>query len=344
LPTRTKPKRIKGDNVMIARAMLATLALAASAATAVADWKPTKSVEFIVTSGPGGGTDQFARTIQSVIAKYKLMDQPPVVLNKGGGSGAEGFVYGKGATGDPHKVIFATNNEWLLPLVAKLAFKPSDLVPVASMALDEFLIWVPANSTYKDAQSFLNAAKEKPKELKMGGSQSKDTDEILVKMLEKATGARFTYIPYRGGGEAAVQLAGAHIDANTNNPNENIAQWRAGMVRPLCVFSPERMAGTGKVQGDTGWNDIPTCKEAGVALDHYQMPRTVFLPGKAPADAVAYYVNILKQVREKPEWADYISRNQQTDKFLTGSDFDAFIKTDEARGRETIKDAGWLVE
>ena len=109
---------------MIARAMLATLAMAASAATAMADWKPTKSVEFIVTSASGGGTDQFARTIQSVIAKYKLMDQPPVVLNKGGGSGAEGFVYGKGAAGDPHKVIFATNNEWLLPLVAKLAFKP----------------------------------------------------------------------------------------------------------------------------------------------------------------------------------------------------------------------------
>jgi putative tricarboxylic transport membrane protein len=95
-----------------------------------------------VTSGAGGGTDNFARIIQSIITKHKLMEQPIVVVNKGGGSGAEGYVYGKGAKGDPNRVIFGTNNAYLLPYVAKLGYKFSDLTPVAALALDEFLLWV----------------------------------------------------------------------------------------------------------------------------------------------------------------------------------------------------------
>jgi len=328
--------------------MLRTLTVAAGlvalgAAGAAADWKPVKPVEFVVTSGAGGGTDQFARTVQAIITKYKLMDQPIVVVNKGGGSGAEGFVYGKMAEGEPHKVVFATNNEWLLPLVAKLAYKPADLTPVASMAVDDFLLWTHAKAPYKDAKSFIDAAKAKPGEIKIGGSQSKDTDQILVKQIERATGAKFTYVPFKSGGEAAVQLAGGHIEANVNNPAENVGQFKAGAVRPLCVFSPERMSETEKVAGDMAWHDVPTCKEAGFGPERYQMPRTVFLPGKVPADAVTYYANVLKQVREKPEWQDYIKRTSQTDRFLTGADFAAFMKENEAQGHSVIAAEGWLV-
>src|SRR5215218_5149458 len=114
--------------------LVATAVAMSFGGIAQADWKPTKPVEFVVTSGPGGGTDNFARMVQSIIAKHNLMDKPVIVTNKGGGSGAEGYVYAKTATGDPHKLAFGTNNEYLLPYVAKLAFKPGDLTPVAAMA------------------------------------------------------------------------------------------------------------------------------------------------------------------------------------------------------------------
>jgi tripartite-type tricarboxylate transporter receptor subunit TctC len=186
----------------------AALALPLVAGTAAAEWKPTQPVEFIVTAGPGGGTDSFARTIQAIITKYKLVDQPIVVLNKGGGSGAEGFLYGKSAVGDPHKVTFATNNEYLLPLIAKLAWKGDDFTPVASVAVDEFILWVNGKADYKTAKAFVDAAKAKPDTLKMGGSQSKDTDQTLTSQITAATGAKFLYVPCKSGGEAAVQLAG----------------------------------------------------------------------------------------------------------------------------------------
>ncbi len=97
-------------------------------------------------------------------------------------------------------------------------------------------------------------------------------------MLSHVSGAKFIYVPFKSGGEAAVQLAGGHIDANLNNPNENIGQWKASMIRPLCIFSTERMAPGPKVTKDMGWSDIPTCKESGIPIDHYQMPRTIWLP------------------------------------------------------------------
>ena len=162
------------------RKLLLALTVAAALLPVVAsaaDWQPNRPVEFVVASGAGGGTDIFARTVQSIITKYNLMPQPIVVLNKGGGSGAEGFVYVKSATGDPHKMVFGTNNEWMLPMVAKVAWKYDELNPVAAMAFDEFLLWVRPNAPWKTASEYVADAKKRPGEMRMGGSQSKDTDQ-----------------------------------------------------------------------------------------------------------------------------------------------------------------------
>ena len=319
------------------------LASVIAAVVPAAAWQPTKPIEFVVTSGPGGGTDNFARIVQSIITKHKLIEQPVVVLNKGGGSGAEGYIYGKGAKGDAHKVVFGTNNAYLLPYVAKLGYKFSDLTPVAALALDEFLIWVNGNSPYNDAKAYIEAVKAKPGGFKMAGSQSKDTDQTLTAMIQEATGAKWIYVPFQGGGAAATQLAGGHVDSNTNNPNENIGQWKAGQVKPLCVFSPNRLTKSEPVHGGKGWGDIPTCKEAGLPIDSFQMPRTVWLPAEVPADAVAFYADVLEKVSKTPEWAEFVARTAQTGRFMKGKEFADFVAKDEAANAKVFKAEGWVV-
>lgn len=319
------------------------LAGALYAAGASAAWTPDKPVEFVVTSGAGGGTDIFTRTIQSIIVKNKLMDAPIVVVNKGGGAGSEGYVYGSGEQTNPYRVTFGTNNEYLLPLVAKMGYAAEGFVPVAAMALDEFLIWVNVNAPYKDAKSFIDAAK-KGDGLRMGGSQSKDTDQTLVSIISEATGAKFNYIPFKSGGEAAIQLAGAHIDANVNNPNENIGQWKANMVRPLCVFSPKRMAPGPKVTKDMAWSDIPTCKESGVPIETYQMPRTIWLPAGVSADVVNFYSSMMAKVQQTPDWKAYIEKTSQTGTFMTGNELREYITKDTARAYGVFKREGWLAK
>lgn len=307
-------------------------------------WQPTKPVEFVVTSGPGGGTDNFARLVQSIITKHKFFEQPIVVVNKGGGSGAEGYVYAKGAKGDPHRVIFGTNNAYLLPYVAKLGYRTTDLTPVATLALDEFLIWVKGDAPYADAKSYIEAVKAKPNGFKMGGSQSKDTDQTLTAMIQDATGAKWIYVPFQGGSAAAVQLAGGHIDSNTNNPNENIGQWKAGQVKPLCVFSPTRLPKGEPVHDGKGWGDIPTCKEAGLPLETFQMPRTVWLPADVPADAVAFYADVMEKVSKTPEWQEFVTRTSQTSRFMKGKEMADFIAKDEAANKRVFENEGWVVK
>src|ERR1700737_2728111 len=85
---------------------------------APAAWQPAKPIEFIATAGPGGGTDNFARAVQSIITKHKLVEQPIVVTNKGGGSGAEGFTYAKAIPGDPQKEVFAPRTAGPRPWVS----------------------------------------------------------------------------------------------------------------------------------------------------------------------------------------------------------------------------------
>ena len=131
------------------------------------------------------------------------------------------------------------------------------------MALDEFVLWVPADAPYKTAKEYVEAAKAAPGTMKMGGTGSKQEDQIITVAIEKATGAKFTYIPYRGGGEVAVQLVGKHVNSTVNNPIEAVAQWRAGQLRPLCVFDAQNLPVKDKIAGDMSWTDIPTCKSPG---------------------------------------------------------------------------------
>lgn len=325
------------------RILVAAAAALLTTVAAHAEWKPDRPVEFVVASGAGGGTDNFTRTIQSIITKHKLMDEPMVVLNKGSGSGAEAFIYAKGNAGDPYKLIFGTNNVYLLPHVAKLAYTVDDLEPVATLAVDEFLIWVKADSEYKDAKSLIDAAKANPGKVIFGGSQSKDTDETLVALIEQETGADFKYVPFNGGGEVNVQLAGGHVDANVNNPNENIGQWQAGAIRPLCVFSETRMAASEPIHDGKGWGDIPTCEEAGVPIKSYQMPRTVWAPAGIPDDALAFYTDMLKKVSETQEWKDYLTKTSQTGRFLSGDAFKSFIADSQGNALKVFKAEGWLV-
>ncbi len=331
------------ENTVITRSLHAVAAAALCAASLPsAAWEPTKPIEFIATAGPGGGTDIFARTVQSIIAKHKLVAQPIVVVNKGGGSGAEGWVYLKSAGGDPYRVGFGTSNTWQQPIVSNVPYRHTDFTPVAAMVNDEFLLWVKQDAPYKNAGDLLKAVAAKNGDWRMAGAQSKDTDEILTREIEKVAKVKMTYVPYKSGGEAAVQLAGGHVESHVNNPSESIGQWKASTQRPLCVFNKQRLAAGPKVTATESWHDIPTCVEQGLDIPLYQQPRTVWLAGKVTPEQVAFYVDLMKKVQATPEWKEYIERTSQSSTFLTGAELQKSMTQDIERTRRIGAEQGWL--
>jgi len=309
---------------------------------AVAAWEPTRPVEFIIPAGTGGGADQMARTIQGIITKHGLMKQPMVVINKSGGAGGEGFLDVKNSAGNPHKIIITLSNLFTTPLATGIPFNWKDLTPVAMLALDEFVLWVNADKPYQNVKDYVEAVKKAPSgSMKMGGTGSKQEDQIITVAIEKAIGNKFTYIPYKGGGEVAVQLVGGHVDSTVNNPIEAVAQWRGGKVRPLCVFDGKPLTYADKIADGKGWSDIPTCKSQGLNME-YVMLRGIFMSPKATKEQVDYYVDLFKKVRETPEWQDLMKAGAFNATFMTGAEYSKWVETEEQRHQSLMKEAGFL--
>jgi putative tricarboxylic transport membrane protein len=323
------------------RALLLAGLLASASALA---WEPTKPVEFIVPAGTGGGADQMARFVQGVVAKHKLMAQPIIVINKSGGAGAEGFLDVKGDKGNPHKIVITLSNLFTTPLATGVPFNWRDLTPVAMLALDEFVLWVNEESPYKTAKAYLDAIKAQPaNHFKMGGTGSKQEDQIITVLLEKAAGKKLTYVPFKGGGDVAVQLVGKHVDSTVNNPIEAVAHWRAGALRPLCVFDSQPMAYPTKVTSTQSWQDIPPCKTQGLAVE-YLMLRGIFMPPGVTKEQVDFYVDLFKKVRATPDWKKFSEDAAFKDTFMTGKEYVDWVTQADNTHKQLMQEAGFIAK
>jgi putative tricarboxylic transport membrane protein len=323
--------------------LVAAFGLVAVSGPAAA-WEPTKSVEFIIPAGTGGGADQMARLVQGIVAKHNLMKQALIPVNKSGGAGAEGFLEVKAAKGDPHKIIITLSNLFTTPMATGVPFNWKDLTPVAMLSLDNFVLWVNSEDPYKTPKEYLDAVKKGgANTFKMGGTGSKQEDQIITVAIEKAAGVKFTYIPFKGGGAVATQLVGKHINSSVNNPIEAVAQWRAGALRALCVFDDQRMPYKEKVTATQSWYDIPTCKEAGIPMD-YVMLRGIFMPAGVSPDVVAFYVDLFTKVRATPEWKKFMEDGAFNQTFMTGKAYADWVAKAESLHRDLMKEAGFLAK
>ena len=156
-----------------------------------------------------------------------------------------------------------------------MPFSWEDMTPVAMLALDNFVLWVNAELPLQDRRGIYRRGEGRRREpVPDGRDRLQAEDQIITAAIEQGTGAKFTYVPFKGGGDVAAQLVGGHICSTVNNPIEQVSHWQGGATRPLCVFAAERVAVEGT---DIKWGDIPTCKEAGLDIE-YQMLRGIFMP------------------------------------------------------------------
>ena len=315
--------------VLLAAAMVISLTAPAAA------WEPTKPIEFVVPAGTGGGADQMARLIHGISEKHRLSPRPIIVVNKSGGAGAEGFLHVKSKNGDAHTLIITLSNLFTTPLHTGVPFNWRDLTPIARLALDEFILWVNAETPYKTAKEYIAAVKEKGGVMKMGGTGAAQEDQIITILLEQTQGVKFTYVPFKGGGEVCVNLVGKHIDSTVNNPAECVSHWKANRVRPLAVFDTERVN-----VGD--WKSVPTVKEALGADIHYLMLRGIFGAPDMPKEAVDWYVSFLRKVTETPEWKKYMDDGALKPAFATGPEYVKWVEQNEALHKDLMTKGGLL--
>lgn len=300
---------------------------------------PRRPIEWTIPAGTGGGADQQARFMAPVIAKHNLSPQPFIPVNRPAGAGAQAFLWMIDKSGDPHTILITLDNLFATPQAQVIRrrdggrFSWRDLTPIARLLLDNFVLWVHADSPWKTLAEFERAAKAAPKgSIKMAGTGSKQEDEIIMVLLEQAWGVDFTYVPFAGGGAVAAALVGKQVEFTVNNPLEAVGHWEGGRVRPLAIFAPERVQ-------FAQWKDIPTMKELGLNIE-YQMLRGVFGTADMPREAVAFYVDLFRKLMDTEEMADFIQRGAFTKAFLTGPEFVRWLEVKDASVRGLMQKGG----
>ncbi|MCR9255754.1 MAG: tripartite tricarboxylate transporter substrate binding protein [Alphaproteobacteria bacterium] len=308
----------------------ALFAAAALSGTAHA-FEPVKPIDFIIMAGKGGGADKMARLMQSIVEKENLASRPLVPVNKPGGSGAEALVAMKNASDPDHTIMVTLNSFFTTPLrqpgleVDIMAF-----APVGRMAEDTFLLWVHKDTGITSFEQFLDEAKSRGRGWVMGGTGKNSEDNIITDYLNANYGLEIKYVPYKGGGEVAKQLAGQQITSSVNNPSEALGFYEAGTVVPLVAFTNERLP---------LFPDVPTLNEVGGDFAYFMQRSVVGAPGMSDA-ALAYYTSLFEKAYNTADWQKYKTDKSLMGDFMAGADLKAYWQTQRDRHQNILKASG----
>jgi len=308
------------------------LALVAVAAHAQGQWKPTRTVDVIVHTGPGGGSDLLARAIATMMEKEKLLPVRMQVLNRPGGNGAVACAAIAERKDDPNTIGLITS-VWIANMLttSEATVTVRDLKPVVQLMLEPAVFAVRADSPYKTLKDFIEAARAKPGQLKQSGGSITSRDNIIRQQLQTATGTKWAFVSFPGGGERLAALLGGHVDIMVIEPQEAGEQVRAGKLRVLAQLAEKRLP---------GYPDVPTLKEAGFDVTPTPQIRAVMAPPGMPAEAVAYWQDRFAKLHQTESWRKYVADNQLEDMFGDAATLTKSIDRIEKEMREQFTLAG----
>ena len=324
---------LKSGSLTALYALLVTVGILTAPVGAFA-WEPNKPVEFVIMAGKGGGADKMARLMQSIVEKHKLSSKPLIPINKPGGSGAEALIHlsqQKGASRD-HTIMVTLNSFYTTPLrQPTLNIDVLTFAPIARMAEDTFVLWVHKDSGIKNIKEFVKAAKAKGDDWTMAGTGKGQEDQLLTEFLNKAYGLKMKYVPFKGGGAVAKQLAGKHVGSTVNNPSEALGFQQAGVVVPIAAFTPQRLP---------LFPNTPTFSELGKSgMDYFMQRSVVGAPGMSKG-AQQYYQGLFQKVYNSTEWQGYMKKKSLQGQFLTGNGLMKYWKKGRTAHRKMLKDIG----
>ena len=286
----------------------------------------------IAPANPGGGWDQTARSIQSVMQQEGISGNVQV-QNVPGAGGTIGLAqFASQSAGNANALIVGGYVMVGAILTNKSPVSLNDVTPIARLTGEYEAIVVPASSEIKDIKQLIEALKKDPGAVSWGGGSAGGTDHIAVGLMAKAAGVdptKINYIAYSGGGEALAAILGSQVTAGISSYGEFESQIKAGTLRLLAVSSEKRLDGV----------DAPTLKEGGldVVLQNWRMVAAA--PGLTPEQKAAVSADVEKLAKSATWQATLKTKNWQ-DTYLAGPAFEAQLAKDIAATETILKDIG----
>ncbi|MEQ9327878.1 MAG: tripartite tricarboxylate transporter substrate-binding protein [Rhodospirillales bacterium] len=302
---------------------------ALSANAVAADYPdPNERLDWTIAFGPGGGNDIMARTIISILEKYKLYPGEIVAQNRAGGSGAIGWGHLFNQKGNPYGISTTSGSFLTTPLKADTPWGPTTFTPVALLAADDLIIVVNKDSAIKSFEDWVSASKANAPAV--GGMGAVNVDFIIPTLLAEKAGYEFEYVSFNKQGELTTALLSGALDAMVVNPGEVAGLLQSGDIRAIAF--------TGSETPDS-LKGVPTLAEKGFDLGLSQ-PRGVVLPPDVPKEAQEWWINTMKEVIQKPEWKEYVTKHDLTPTVLWGDDFTKFLANSQDQFARILKAKG----
>ena len=311
---------------------LSAMALDVTRPSNAVAFEPTKPIEAVVHTGPGGGSDIFARAIAELMQKEKTISQRMHVVNKSGGGSAVAMAYLAEKKGDTHTIGFFTGVWVTNPLTtAEAKVTINDLTPIVRLVLEPAVVAVKADSPYKSMKDFIDGAKKNPGQLKQSGGSVTGRDNLVRLVTQKATGAKWVYVSFPSGGERIANLLGGHVQMMVIEPQEAGEHIRAGNMRVIAALTEKRLP---------SFPDVPTLKEQGIDVPVIPQARGILVPPGVPKDVVQYWEGVFDRFAKTAGWKQYLEQNQFEDAYLKGPALGKFIDDLTVQMREVLKEAG----
>ncbi|GER21865.1 C4-dicarboxylate ABC transporter substrate-binding protein [Zafaria cholistanensis] len=293
---------------------------------------PIEDMRILVPNTPGGGYDTTARRAAKVMQDTGIASNIEVfnLAGAGGtvglarvvnekGNGDLGMLMGLGVVGASY-----TNDS-----PAKL----TDTTPLAKLIEEPGAIMVPKDSPYQTIEDLVEAWKQDPSKLSVGGGSSPGgPDHLLPMQLAQAVGIDpkdVNFVSYDGGGDLLPAILGNKIGFAASGAGEYIEQIETGDIRVLATSGEERLEGV----------DAPTFKEAGIDLVFTNWRGIVAPPQIEDADRQEW-IDALEKMHATPEWKQELKNNGWTDAFVTGDEFKTFLTEQDQRVEDVLSELG----
>ena len=319
----------------IAIGLTVTLAFLAGAVRAQPAWQPSKNVEIVVPSAPGGSNDKTARSIERVIHDKRLLATTLTVVNKPGGGNAMTMNYLNQHAGDAHYLMIGTPTILTNHIIGASNLNYTDFTPVASLFNEYIVFAVKADSQIKSGRELAERLRKDPKSVSIGFATALGShNHIAAGLLAKAIGGdvrTLKVVAFKGSSEAIAALLGGHIDLVTTAAGNVAEQVEAGKLRIVGVAADQRLPAP--------YPNVPTWKEQGINVV-FGGWRSVMGPKNMAAAQTAYWEKLLAQVVADPEWKADLQRNYLSDDFATGERFRSDLQKDYASMKAVLSELG----
>jgi len=261
---------------------------------------PSRPIEFVVHTSPGGGTDVIARIVAEILTREKLVTQPINVINRAGGAGAIAYTYFKGKRGDPHTIMTVASMTLLVQTVRpEMAMGLEHFTPLALLAQDPQAVMVSADSPYKTFKDLVEAGRREPNTLSASVASPGGTARMLLWLIERETGARYKMVSFKSGADAILPVMGGHTQFTTENISEGHGAVEGKKLRVLAVSSVQRLSAA---------PTAPTLKELGYDI-HVGTERGFAMPADVPKEAAARMEANLERIYNNPAWKEHAERS-----------------------------------